>query len=456
MPPGPKGKYDANREGENLSALAESKRVLDRLLQALAPYSPKQITGIDGRRYQVLAFEAGVDLDVGPRLHNVTGLIEALTDPFSIAADVLQSVIGSISIPDSASFITTLAGYFTDVLNGGSAPSKATITTLVGTVINDVSDLFGNIEAATTAELASRATGIPGTLEAYFSATDAPAPHNGDYIYNEGIGIVYVIFRQVEGVPSSNTIFRVPFDVNGTTWVALTTFPAPDIGALLQTIANLVFTAVGALMSLLAALIVNSIMALFEFISEILPLIEEAIAAAIEILRAALTALIDALGLRIDAIEALLANITTANLINRDGWMETVTVLNSEVIGDIKEPVTYLRDDGGAITADMLFWNNVPGVNRKKEITWMDSSTGIGQKAKVLVWDHTAPNIVDVDWRKIYWMGQNGTHWAAKVLSLNTEGYPKIEDYSPGPLYNAADVVTCDNGEITILKLDDA
>lgn len=425
--PGPKQKHDANREADTMRAVGEVRGVLDRLINALAPYRPSTVTGADGRRLGVLAFDQGTE-DIGPRLHNVTTLTAGLTDPFDITASVITAVIDTITVPDPTSFVSALSGHFAGVLAGGSAPSRATIEALVSGYMGSLSGVVGDIGAAVTAELAARALGLDTILETHFATSGVLQPRNGDYIYSEATGIAYVLFKQKDSVPSANTIFRVPFVVGTTTWVALTLFPAPNIAGFATSIASLALAAVNALLALVSALVVNVIMSLFSLIEGIVVLINAvyaAITAAINALEAALMILINALDDRVTTIEGLLENITTADIINTAGFAQTITVLNKNT-----------------------------GAEFRTEITWIDSSTGEGQIAKTLIWDGPFTNLEDVDWRTIYWMGQDGTHKSAKLLSLNTGGYPKVEDDPAGDLFETADVVTCENGEITILKRD--
>jgi len=59
IPPGPKAKHSATREASSITALGEVKRVLSRLINLLAPYSPQQFIDLNGHRMEVLARDMG-------------------------------------------------------------------------------------------------------------------------------------------------------------------------------------------------------------------------------------------------------------------------------------------------------------------------------------------------------------------------------------------------------------
>lgn len=63
--PSPKGKWNPFREGDTLKALGETRNVVQKLIQELAPYFPaKSLTDADGRRFLALAQELGDGLGI--------------------------------------------------------------------------------------------------------------------------------------------------------------------------------------------------------------------------------------------------------------------------------------------------------------------------------------------------------------------------------------------------------
>lgn len=395
----------------------------------------------------------------GPSLH-VMALADFIPDPFAIVGQVMESLTTDLlaAMPSA----TAIAGVITAPLEAaaGSGTSPGSVVAPVEALFGAAVAVLGTVEERVQ-DLIADINPVKTALEEYFAGPNRRQPKNGDYIYTEEVGIVYVLFRQNdEGIPSGNTIFRVEFEIEEVTWVAVTTFPAPDIGALIGPIASMAVTLLKSLASAVVDAAVQAVAA---------GLI--ALFAALETLQSAVDALASALASmlsKLNALDDIIKDPETGvlkQLADQQGLIDDLQsqiglldLLLDDLIGDLSElagkvstiegqlasapSVDVINTAGYAVNVKVLTAGEP--VDVRSPITWIDSDSGAGQSAQMLIWDQN-PNTLNVDWRVVDYISQIGDMMKVKVLTLINEGYPKGEAVDGS--MEKEDLNVCHNGQ---------
>lgn len=409
-----------------------------------------------------------------PKLWHLTedDILEKL-DPFTLAASLLENVLADFTDAIAeGDFEGIIDQMFTGITRqSGSAGSIAESiedlftgpTTIIQGVITEIDNVLNNTAPISTA------------LSEYFQDL-RKRPRDGDYLYTTSSGLVYTFWDQKvseesgETIPSANLIFRVAFEIQlegemeGTNHVAMTTFPAPNIGRLILVIFDMMIgllaTVMGAGISALATAVVQGLSGALQtlydelnaLIDQFLDLLNDIpifdpsglqgqldnlasdLADAVSRLSTAENAL-TALDAALDALQAVIDGSTTVTVVGADGSAQTIKVQE--------------------VTA---------GADLSREITWIDSSTGYGKRANVLMASgqgEPTANTVDVDWRAVdYVHPVTGVtyrmHCLVRVANSESSfpGYLGTEPFdSPNPNYTLTDVILCENGSTVTKKV---
>ena len=406
--------------------------------------------------------------DRGARLWKVS-LADVALDPATIAAKVLDA------LKDELVALVNSPGQFVDIFNGflqqlvgsitsGNAGSASGVKDLITSIINPVYALIETVDGRVEAFI-GKVDPIRTALESYFSGK-GEMPQNGDMIYTDELGICYTVFKEVSDsdgtYPTSNLIWRVPFVLGknengegGETWFAMTTFPAPDI-------AEIVKTALGAFIGFVSALLgsafeglTQSILdsagealnTLYETLKELIDELLEAIAD----LRESIGDIAEQLAGVAGRLKDLLDNLMQLNVVDAAGTLQTVTVVAAIAGNDARQEVMWIDGAGDTHKGKLVVWDEMVVTNNaaKQEMTWIDSSTGVGYKGKTLLWDVETPNVVNVDWRPIKYIGTDGIGYVDKFLVILNE----YNNVSHGKTAAALDVDVCVDGEIEEKKI---
>lgn len=376
----------------------------------------------------------------GPRLH-VLELEDLIPDPLKITADVLDTVTTEAiaALPSPGAIAAIITAPLSAAASNGTAPAS---------VAAAVAALFSGALAAVAGagalvnELIEDINPIKNVLETYFNGPDAKRPRNGDYIYTEIAGIVYILFRQENEIPSGNTIFRVPFEINyGTpaaphmvTWVAMTLVPAPDLGALVKQIIEL---ALKLLQSMIAAVVDAAVQGVSAGLIALHTVIQDILE---EIL-----AIWDAINNLTDGIGGFDPSGILSRLGNLEAWKDVIVpdVAAIKALTDARLDVTVLGADGVEKTINVFTAAN--GADKKVEITWITSHEGAGRKATFIVLSAVTSNTTNVDWREHFYLDDGLSSKVTKVLTMIGEGYPKANP--DGETYELHSVDVCEEGE---------
>lgn len=116
QPPDPHERYNIAREADALRSLQESKRVLDGLISALAPYSPQRVVSADGRIYDCLARSSGGGLVVAGASRILPFEVLSAKDPhddgqFWCRVNPFSSLLRTLAVDDQL----PISGLDTDI-----------------------------------------------------------------------------------------------------------------------------------------------------------------------------------------------------------------------------------------------------------------------------------------------------------------------------------------------------
>jgi len=389
-----------------------------------------------------------------PNLWDVT-LTGVILNPVSIMDKVLSDTLSAWNgaIPGESSFDGVIDSVLSSLNRETAQP--ASIESAIQGLFNGVQSVINGMQASVDAITGSIAP-ISVALNSFFDGLQK-FPQDGDYVYNDTLGISYTIFEKratrPEGTadPTANLIFRVQFSVtlndglpNEVTknFVAMTLFPTPEIGELLTTLFNyalgLVKVALAAgVSSVVTAVVAGVINGLSSLYTELLALIE-----AIEIptfdpgyLETAISEIQDAASALTDRVDAL--------ELAQDALQTALDALQAVIDGSAT--VTVIGSDGNYHTIKVQ--EDTTGGSAEREITWIDSSSGEGKRASFLIKSGAAApvsNTVDVDWRQIDYIHPSGTTYQMHCLVKIVNGEPV--DNADWPNYTVTD--------ITIVKSD--
>ena len=390
----------------------------------------------------------------------------------------MEEILEVISDPGQfAGIFTGVLMQIVNAITGGGVGSAEGIKSMIEGIMSPIYGIIDSIDGKVE-EIFGNVDPIRSSLENYFT-TRGKRPQNGDMIYTDELGICYTIFKETsddDGIyPTPNLIFRVPFMIGksaegdgGTVFFAMTTFPFPDIAECVKTI-----------LKALVDFISNLIGAAFEGLAQaILDTVGEALSALFE----KLYEIIEEILKMIDQIWAILNGLVNAF----NGLMAELAQLQTELENlakDLADSLTGIREDLEDVLREMREWDKLwqnlsdridelkeildaaeeasvifanghegiikvltssVGADLRKDITWIDSDNGMGHRAKTFLWDEFYPNIKDVDWRPLEYIGADGksykTHFLIQLKEMESATTPtgKIE-----PL----EVLICNDGE---------
>lgn len=365
-----------------------------------------------------------------PKLWKV-GLDDIDLDPATIISKVINSVIDEIinAVSNPAQFTSIFYGFLSQIINAitsgnvGSASGvknmvenlMTPIYQIIDTVDGKVEELFGNIDP------------IRAALENYFSSR---RPRSGDMIYTDELGICYTIYKEVlngeETYPTPNLIFRVPFSIGktsenvGSTYYAMTLFPAPDIAECVKTILKAIVKFISAMLGsslegmtqAIMNAVTQALYALYEFLYRLIEMILEMIETIYEIINSiwnSISSLWAALNNLNDSLTNLFSNMLDSMAQNLE-WR--IDDLYSE-IADIKTEFADINADMGELAEEFadfvskatlvdIIDSNGKAINvkvlekssfeidLKQQINWVHGITGTALQADALYWNLTA------------------------------------------------------------------
>ena len=174
-----------------------------------------------------------------------SALVEALPTAVQIADSVATAITSILTGLGSPSSIKTL---FEDLLT--AVPNATGIVPQILALFASAFDVLDRINEFVDAKF-QEYINVGELISGHFAQEGVKQPRPGDYLYSEEFGILYTLFPVDEetGVPTTNLIFRVHFEVGKApeagesdtraAWCALTTFPAPDLAALCRMLARM-------------------------------------------------------------------------------------------------------------------------------------------------------------------------------------------------------------------------
>lgn len=418
-----------------------------------------------GYGYMINRTSGGTSLSVNidelrpPRLWKIA-FEDVNFDPISKVAELIEELLNDFTnVVRNPNQFKSIFNSFLDGLSGsfqtGNAGSGSGTKNAVERIFSPIFALIERVDAFVQEKLGDIMP-IRSTLENYFDNLGR-FPRDGDYIYTDEFGIIYTTFKETEekGVkfPKENLMFRVKFtlgkseDSEGVNFYAMTTFPNPDIASivkmLLTAFVNFISNLFGAIFEGLISAMLNSIAKalhfLFEFLMELIENLQELINSlfeAFENLKNAFNNLdipslsgvnekISSLKAQLDTLEKLLKGELDESGNKIKGELEKINDLIKEAKKEIEDlienavPLKIIAEDGKS--HEIKVFEDKVGEDKRKEITWIDSNNGVGHRAKSLIWDEQSPNVQDVDWRFMEFIGANGTSYTAPILTRPNE-----------------------------------
>jgi len=317
-----------------------------------------------------------------------------------------------------------------------SAPGAEEIASMLMPYFQPALDVMEGIDALVQEKYEAYAN-VGTLITAHFAGANAgegedkpSTPSPGDYLYCEEFGILYTVFPvgYESGIPTANLVWRVHFQVGSAPqgggedtrvwWCALTTFPAPDIGAICRMLGRIGEDLIKKSVDLIAGPVAGLTKTFAGFIKMALSKLDEIPDAVGRAVKAALDLIWDAINALAASIPGLIANAlqTVWDEINRmwdsltyalDNvsllWQEITKVYAAitsvqekitEILADIallKNPtnsITYVGHDGQLYTAPSVALGTCIGVTKQMDIDWIGID-GNGHAMKVLMWDGT-------------------------------------------------------------------
>lgn len=409
-----------------------------------------------------------------PKLWKVS-LEDVDLDPMTIATKVINMLMEEVLpiVSNPSQFTSIFYGFLSNIIGAitsGNAGSASGVKELIENILTPIYGIIDTVDDKVETML-NKIDPIRDTLERYFDAR-GKRPRSGDMIYTDEFGICYTIFKETEdedGVyPTPNLIFRVPFEIGkteeteGTKYYALTTFPMPDIAEIVKTVIKAVVDFVSALLGSSFEGLTQSIMdavaqAIFALYDLLWATIEE-IFNMIDNLWNAIDSLSSALGNNIDEIldrigvndtsisnlEKQLNSAVNLSVIASDGVAHTIRVLSDIADSDQRIETSWIDKDGIALSGKKLIWEYSGLIEQPlKDITWIDSDNGEGHRAKTFLWDDIHPNVVNVDWRPVKFIGSDGYGYEYPFLLRIDQSHPVEHNHTANPV----EVDVCDGAE---------
>lgn len=397
-------------------------------------------------------------------------------DPFTVASKVMNSTLDDWvgAVPTASQLTSIFTGAFADITReSGSAPS---IYSAVEALFNGMSGVVSNIQSQIDSLLNDFA-GIASSLSGHFNGLEV-FPENGDYVYTNEFGIVYTIFEKASGgpgqaSPDGNLIFRVEFNVTVEvdnesvvrSFVAITTIPAPDVSALVDTVLEYMLAFLQQAIASLAEGVLQGVFdgiiaglnALFEEILQLLEGLLTDILARIAALEALIAGIlsdiadlfsdVQSLGDAIDIINGLIQDIQAeilSVLAEALALNARVTAIEAQLAA--AEDIVVIMADGTYGSISVLSYT--PGATAKREITWIESQTGAGLRSSfIIAQGEPSPtnNVGDVDYRKVDYIHPDGTTYTVYPLVIINGANAGPVDSGDYPNWPITDIEICVN-----------
>lgn len=404
-----------------------------------------------------------------PKLWKVS-LEDIDLDPATIISKVINAVMDEIInvVSDPAQFTNIFFGFLAQIIGAitsGNAGSASGVKGMIEGVMRPIYDIIDLVDAKVE-EIFGEVDPVRSALENYFTSR-GKRPRSGDYIYTDEIGICYTLFKETSDedgkYPTPNLIFRVPFTIGknaegegGTQFYALTTFPFPDIAECVKTILKALVNFIASLLGSTFEGIVQAIMnavsqalyALYELLWEFIEMLLEMVNQIFAVINAIWGAIADLL--------ADIANLTQGiddirgvvdDILNQITGLEGKDTLLSSLIDALwdfllNSPIVeVINTNGRAHLIQVL--DEISAVDLRSNITWIDSNDGIGHRAKTLLWDEVSPNVVNVNWCELEYVGADGNSYMDRFLmrlDLNSTPTNKVQP---------TEVQVCEDGNPT-------
>ncbi len=377
-----------------------------------------------------------------PKLWKV-GLDDVDLDPATIISKVINAVMDEIinAISDPSQFTNIFYGFLAqiiDAITSGSVGSASGVKNLIESLMQPIYQIIDMVDAKVE-EIFGKVDPIRSTLENYF-ASRGKRPRSGDYIYRDELGICYTIFKEVSDdggtYPTPNLIFRVPFSVGknaegegGTQFYALTTFPFPDIAECVKTILKAIVKFISSLLGSAFEGVVQAIMnavaqalyALYQLLWEIIEMILEMVEQIFAIINAIWEAIAELLE-EFANLEEMFGDLNSMieDILSQIEGLHEEDSLLSDLIDELWDyilnaPIIEVINSDGRAHFIQVF-DEIESIDLRSKITWIDSDNGMGHRAKTLLWEEAYPNVLNVDWRDLEYVGADGNSYKDKFL----------------------------------------
>ena len=412
----------------------------------------------------------GDEFNRPPKLWKVS-LNDVDLDPATIISKVINAIMDEIIniVSDPSQFTGIFLGFLSQIIDAimsGNAGSASGIKGMIEAVMQPIYGIIDTVDAKVE-EIFGKVDPVRSTLESYFT-TRGKRPRSGDFIYTDELGICYTLFKEVSDsdgtYPTPNLIFRVPFSIGknaegegGTTFYALTTFPFPDIAECVKTIlkalvnfissllgssfegiVQAILDAVGQALNVLYEMLMELIEMIMELISELFAIINEIW----EMLNSLLQQLLDLESLAED-LQNQIGDLFD-ELDEQNGLIDELNGLIDDIWDWLENApfIDYIDADGNVSSA-MVLEDFGTYYDARSNITWIDSDNGMGHRAKALLWEEQSPNIVNVDWRDLEYVGADGNSYTDKFLMRLDKNSTPTNKVAP------TQVQVCENGSST-------
>jgi len=349
-------------------------------------------------------------------------------------ASIIQSRIESYLLNGSAESLS-FESLFARFAN--AAPGAEEIASMLMPYFQPALDVMEGIDALVQEKYEAYAN-VGTLITAHFAGANVEegeekpgSPSPGDYLYCEEFGILYTVFPvgHESGIPTANLVWRVHFQI-GTApsegeadsrawWCAMTTFPAPDVGAICRMLGRIGEELIRKSVDLIAGPVAGLTKTFARFIKKALSKLDEIPDAVGQAVKAALDLIWDAINALSASIPGLVeaAAQTIWEEINRM-WesltyaLEDLTRVWSEIT-KVYEAITSIQEKITEILADLALLKNptntifyigvdgkcysapslAPGtpfddLTSTHEIDWV-SVDGNGHAGTFLVWNNT-------------------------------------------------------------------
>ena len=396
-------------------------------------------------------------------------------DPFTLIKKLFDDLSGDLvnAIPTESDFNAVLQGVFSSLTRQSSTPSS--VASSLVALFAPLYTIINSVNSRVT-QLLQGGSGIKSTLQNLFS-NEGAFPRNGDFIYTTEFGNIYNIFEvsspRGNFNPPDNLIYSINFslNINGDqrNFIAIATLPVPNIAEMVKSLLEFPLDLMSkgisnGLSSLTTSSfdgIISGLQSLFTELDAVIQQILgqiQSLLSSIAILEGQITFLqgqISALwaqsGLNTTAIAALTTEIAALQLqvtaIEAEVLDHETRISDLELVLDSFDDVDVIGADGNYVTLKVL--ESTAGGTAKREITWMDVTTGLGIRSSFLIAQNEptpTPATGAVDYRKVDYIHPDGTTYTVYPIVKITGPQAGPTDTNDFPNYGKDTVSLCENG----------